>query len=889
MANNQKNVEEIYQKKTPIEHILIRPDTYIGSTSLDLQQMWVWDDATQMIVRKNVSFCPGLYKIFDEILVNAADNKIRDHNMTTIKIDIDQVANSISIYNDGKGIPILMHKDENVYVPTHKFTLETSSRAQKKQFIQVWEDNMGKASKPQILDFKGNDYTRVTFFPDLRRFNMNELDNDFVSLLKRRAYDLAGTTPGVKVYLNGDLLPINNFEKYAALYSRADLSESDRVASLYTRVNERWEVCVLPSDGSFQHVSFVNSIATTKGGSHVNYVCNKLVTKLIEDAQKKIKNSKIQLRPQQVKQHIWVFINAKIENPSFDSQTKENLTLHEKEFGSFCDFSEKYLKKVSELLTENVVAWVNIKLTNELNKKGSTVKRAKLRGLAKLDDANDAGTNKSLKCTLILTEGDSAKSLAVSGIAVVGRDKYGVFPLRGKVLNIRETAMSNVLKNKEIENIVKIIGLDFKKKYEDVSSLSTLRYGKIMFMTDQDYDGSHIKGLLINFFHFLWPNLIKHKFLEQFITPIIKVTKSKVVKAFFSIPEYEEWKAATPDFKSWTVKYYKGLGTSSNLEAKEYFQDLARHRIEFEYSGQPCDDAIVLAFSKSKVDSRKRWLDNFQIEMARRQEFGLSQVYLYRKDTHTVTFCDFVNKELILFSHADNIRSIPSMVDGLKPGQRKVLYTCFLKNIKDTKVFQFAGMIAEAAAYHHGDQSLMSTIINMAQNFVGSNNINLLRPEGQFGTRIKGGKDASAPRYISTGPNPLTRSIFMTQDDSLLNYQYDDNQIIEPNWYCPIIPMVLVNGSDGIGTGYATKIPNYNPREIIENLKKMIGGEEPSPMLPWFNNFTGLITASAERTVVSGRAYHAGKDTIVISELPIRVWTQTYKESVLEPLLKGES
>ncbi|KII69787.1 DNA topoisomerase 2-beta [Thelohanellus kitauei] len=923
MTTKKKNVEEIYQKKTQIEHILIRPDTYIGSTSLDLQLMWVWDDATRMIVRKNVNFCPGLYKIFDEILVNAADNKQRDPSMTTIKIDFDQIANSITIYNDGKGIPIVIHKEENVYVPTlifghlltssnfddndkkvtggrngfgaklcnifsHRFTVETASCGQKKKFIQIWQNNMGGVVDPMITDYKGPDYTRVTFCPDLKRFNMTELDSDFVSLLKKRAYDLAGTIPGVKVYLNGELLNVPSFEKYAALYSRADTQE--QATSLYRRVNDRWEVCVMPSDGAFQHVSFVNNIATTKGGTHVNHVCNKIVAKLIEDAQKKIKNSKVQLRPQQVKQHLWLFINSKIENPSFDSQTKENLTLNEREFGSTCDFQDKFLKQISDLLCENIVSWYNIKLKSDLNKKGATVKRSKLHGMAKLDDANDAGTGKSLDCTLILTEGDSAKSLAVAGVSVVGRDKYGVFPLRGKVMNIRETSMSNVIKNKEVESLVKIIGLDFKKKYEDRSALSSLRYGKVMFMTDQDYDGSHIKGLLINFFHFLWPNLIKHNFLEQFITPIVKVRKGHDVKAFFSIPEYEEWKNETPDFKSWKVKYYKGLGTSKDIEAKEYFEDLPRHRIKFQYTGAPCEDAIVLAFSKAKVDSRKMWLDNFQAEQARRREFGLPDVYLYQKGTTAVSYCDFVNKELILFSHADNIRSIPSMVDGLKPGQRKVMFASFKRKIKDIKVFQLAGMVSELSAYHHGEQSLVSTIINLAQNFVGTNNINLLLPEGQFGTRIRGGKDASAARYISTGLNSITRAIFLPVDDPILKYLYEDNQMIEPEWYYPIIPMVLVNGSDGIGTGYATKIPNYNPREIIDNLKRMIDGIEPEPMLPWFKNFTGTITeVSRDKVLVSGRAYHGGKDTIVISELPIRVWTQTYKESVLEPLLKGDS
>lgn len=137
--------------------------------------------------------------------------------------------------------------------------------------------------------------------------------------------------------------------------------------------------------------------------------------------------------------------------------------------------------------------------------------------------------------------------------------------------------------------------------------------------------------------------------------------------------------------------------------------------------------------------------------------------------------------------------------------------------------------------------SLMGTVINLAQNFVGSNNINLLQPVGQFGTRLHGGKDAASPRYIFTMLSPLTRLMFQPTDEPSLNWLYDDNQRIEPEWYCPILPVVLVNGVEGIGTGYSTKIPNYDTREIVQNLKKMINGKEPEEMVEThsysFSNF----------------------------------------------------
>ncbi|KAG8429114.1 hypothetical protein GDO86_018282, partial [Hymenochirus boettgeri] len=402
-------------------------------------------------------------------------------------------------------------------------------------------------------------------------------------------------------------------------------------------------------------------------------------------------------------------------------------------------------------IVESILNWVKFKAQTQLNKKCSSVKHSKIKGIPKLDDANDAGGKHSLDCTLILTEGDSAKSLAVSGLGVIGRDRYGVFPLRGKILNVREASHKQIMENAEINNIIKIVGLQYKKSYDDQESLKTLRYGKIMIMTDQDQDGSHIKGLLINFFHHNWPSLLKHSFLEEFITPIVKATKSKQELSFYSIPEFDEWKKQIENQKLWKIKYYKGLGTSTAKEAKEYFADMDRHRIIFRYSGPEDDAAITLAFSKKKIDDRKEWLTNFMEDRRQRRMHGLPEQFLYGTATKHLTYNDFINKELILFSNSDNERSIPSLVDGFKPGQRKVLFTCCKRNDKrEVKVAQLAGSVAEMSAYHHGEQALMMTIVNLAQNFVGSNNVSLLQPIGQFGTRLHGGKDAASPRYIFT-------------------------------------------------------------------------------------------------------------------------------------------
>lgn len=918
------SVERIYQKKTQLEHILLRPDTYIGSVEPVTQQMWVFDENEGMNCR-DITYVPGLYKIFDEILVNAADNKQRDKAMNCIKVNIDSENNTISVWNNGKGIPVVEHKVEKVYVPalifgqlltssnydddekkvtggrneygaklcnifSTQFTVETACRESRHCFKQTWFDNMGRAGECKIKPFDGDDYTCIMFQPDLAKFKMQALDKDTVALLTRRAYDIAGSTKGVRVFLNGKKLPINGFRNYVDLYLKDKVDETGSPLTIvHEMVNKRWEVCLTLSDKGFQQVSFVNGIATTKGGRHTDYVGDQIVSKLIEVVKKNNKAG-VAVKPFQVKNHMWLFVNCLIENPSFDSQTKENMTLQQKNFGSTCSLSDKFIKQASNLgIVESFMNWVKFKAQAQLNKKCSAVNHTKIKGVPKLDDANDAGGKNSTSCTLILTEGDSAKTLAVSGLGVVGRDRYGVFPLRGKMLNVREASHKQIMENAEINSVIKILGLQYKKNYSDPESLKSLRYGKLMIMTDQDQDGSHIKGLLINFIHHNWPSLLHHNFLEEFITPIIKASNKKQELAFYSIPEFNEWKEKQSNIKSWKIKYYKGLGTSTSKEAKEYFSDMARHRIPFKYSGPADDEAITLAFSKKMVDERKEWLTSFMINRRQRREHNLPEEYLYGQETTSLTYRDFINKELVLFSNSDNERSIPCLVDGLKPGQRKVLFCCFKRNDKrEVKVAQLAGSVAEMSAYHHGEVSLMMTIVGLAQNFVGSNNLNLLQPQGQFGTRLHGGKDSASPRYIFTMLSPLARLLFPAVDDNLLKYNYDDNLRVEPEWYMPIIPLILANGGEGIGTGWASRIPNYDVREIINNILRMLNGEDPLPMLPNYKGFKGTMDELAKNQYVNnGEVAIIDSTTIEITELPIKTWTQTYKENVLEAMLNG--
>ena len=911
--NNKKEkketIEEQYQKVTQYEHILKRPDSYIGSIEFQKERLWVYNSETEKLEFREVKYVPGLFKIFDEILVNAADNYQNDKSMKYIKVTIDRDKNTIKIKNGGRGIPIEIHKKYNMYVPqlifgnlltssnyndnvkkvtggrngygakltniySKTFIVETAYSEKGKKYYQKFYNNMLKFDEPKIEDYSKDDYTCITFEPDLSRFGMTELDDDIVALFEKRVFDMAGITPkSVSVYLNNKKLNVKNFEDYIHMYLDASKEEDEMDPPIvYERPHERWEVGMSLSESQFQQVSFVNAISTTKGGKHVDYCVEKIIKVIMEKIAKKDKN--LNIKPQHIKQHLWIFVNCLIENPVFSSQTKETLTSKKEDFGSEFEFSDTFLKNV--IKTNIVERCLRYAKTREEEKNlrklnSGTKKTARLIGIEKLDDANWAGTKNSSKCTLILTEGDSAKSLAMAGIEVVGRDAFGCFPLRGKLLNVRECSTHKILKNQEIQYLMKILGIKIGETYTDVKNL---RYGSILIMTDQDVDGSHIKGLIINFIHTFWPSLIKlNGFMRQFITPILKASKGKEVKSFYTIPEYEKWvKSMKNNVKGWKIKYYKGLGTSSNKEAQEYFANIQRHRIDFEYKDEKDDESIDMAFNKKKTEERKNWLMNFD-----------PNTPPLNLDVSKISYNKFINRELILFSMYDNQRSIPSVCDGLKPSERKILYGCFKKNLREEiKVAQLVGYISEHTAYKHGEQSLAGTIVAMAQNFVGSNNINLLMPNGQFGTRNKGGKDCASPRYIFTELNKVTRHLFNQNDSPLMDYIFEEGQKIEPKWYLPIIPMILVNGCEGIGTGWRSQLPCFNPHEIIKSLKSKLKGKGFTSLQPWYKGYQGEIIENKDNKghyIVTGQ-YHWDEENpkkVIITEIPIKKWTEDYK------------
>lgn len=583
---------------------------------------------------------------------------------------------------------------------------------------------MTRTSPPEISPIEPGveDYTCITFVPDMSRLGEKNgslsIDTRDYEVMCRRVVDSAGCAAGkLQVLLNGRDISIDSYESYSEMY-RSPEAPKLCIAS----VNTRWTVGIGLSDGhSFESVSFVNGMSTNRGGTHVNSIVNQVLKKVQEKVTKMEPDLSETLNHGMMRRNLFVSVNALIENPTFDSQMKEYLTSNPSSFGSSCNLSARFLNELVKPeeeggpgIVEEVIRVAKGRQQANLLKQVSGKKtRRQLLSIPKLEDAHEAGSEKSSECTLILTEGDSAKALAVAGLEVIGRENYGVFPLRGKFLNVRHATVDQLAKNAEVKAMVAILGLDFDKQYETSDERNELRYGHVMLMTDQDTDGSHIKGLVINFFRYFWPNLLKpakddpldKPFLSSFVTPLLKATKKKEELSFYSMADFTAWRNSlhdANDLKQWKIKYYKGLGTSTPSEAKAYFSDFDRHHRPFQWNGENDGEVLDKLFDKNRAADRRDWIAT-EYDPEATLDFGPDHDV-------AVGYEDFANKEMIHFSNADNIRSLPSVIDGLKPSQRKVLYACFKRKLKsEIKVAQLSGYCAEHTAYHHGEQSLQGT------------------------------------------------------------------------------------------------------------------------------------------------------------------------------------
>jgi DNA topoisomerase II len=929
---NKDNLGTIYQKKTDIEHILDAPDTYIGSIEEDEVKNWIYDDKTHKMIYKSYRWIPGLYKCFDEGIVNARDHYVRmsqkiekskntnksetktntNYPVKTIDVGIDKETGVITMINDGNGIDIAKHPEYNIWIPELIFghlrtstnynknekkitggkngfgfklvliyskwgTIETVDHVRHLKYVQEFKNNLEELCPPKITSYKGKPYTKVSWLPDYKRFGLKDgnLTKDMYDLFLKRTYDIAAVTDkSVKVLFNSSPIQIRNFEQYVDMY----IGSKSETTRIYEQSDPRWEyaVCLTPVD-EFTQVSFVNGIYTSKGGKHVEYILNQILRMCVDYIEKR---KKVKVKQTTIKEQLMLFVNCIVENPTFDSQTKDFMNTAIPKFGSSCKVSENFIEKIIKLgIMDKALSLNEVKHSKDA-KKTDGKKTKMIRGIPKLVDANMAGTSRSGETILILCEGDSAKAGILSGLASEDRDYIGVYPLKGKLMNVRDTSQQKINTNNEIAELKKILGLESGKKYNSIDEVKqSLRYGKIIILTDQDSDGHHIKGLILNLFDTQWRDLIKvDNFIGYMNTPILKARRNngKDEKVFYNVKQYEMWKKEMTDtgqsLKPWSIKYYKGLGTSTGKEFRQYLKE--KRYIYFKYDDEKCSETLDMVFNDNRADDRKKWLSDYNKE-ATIDDFVEEDKVSYR---------NFVNKELIHFSKYDCERSIPNIMDGLKTSLRKILYCAFKRNLKsEIKVAQFGGYVSEHSGYHHGEMSLMKAIVGMAQEFVGSNNISLLLPNGQFGTRLAGGKDASSERYIFTQLNAITRKLFPEEDNHVLHYLDDDGMQVEPEFYVPIIPMILVNGSKGIGTGFSTDIMCYNPIDLIDyiNWKLNINTGTHPEIRPYYEGFKGDIIKLEDE---EGKYLFKGKYEVInrekgiirITELPVGLWTENY-------------
>ena len=871
-----------YEKLGEIDHILLRPDMYMGENKLKTKEMFLYDINAFKVFSNKITYSTGLLKIFDEILMNAVDNVQRKTGISYIYVNITD--DEIMIQNDGSSIPIEKFNNGNTYIPEVIFTQPRSGSnfddTQKrtvggrngigckittifskyfsvnivnkgKCYLQIIENNDKVIHPPTITEnVKAKDSVTVTFRPDFERFKLKNITEDIKKLLFKRVHDLSYLP--IKLFINDNLLPQLSWESFVSSYGYTDM---------YTyQTNEKinnnliWRVSFGAND-KFKSISFVNYISTYDGGEHVKYIQNQVIDMVLNSIGKKFP-----LTPANVKSKLVLFVSAIIVNPEFDSQAKEKLTTQPQDFGSTCIIPQQLIKllinesPLISLLTENFRKSMNSKL-----------KKGKIRNVQKLVEANYAGTKNGHKCTLFLCEGLSAKTMVDSGICILGHDYYGCYPLRGKVLNARNASEVKYHENRELNDIKLILGLEDGKEYTDTFSL---RYGKIVCVKDADSDGADIMGLVINFFDSKFPSLLKiDGFFSEFISPMIQVIKKdrkdgKNMIPFYNEVEYKrfiEKVSSDKAFGDFSVKFIKGLATNEDSDIKTYFKNYNDNCINIHFP-EDYECFVDLAFNKKRADDRKDWLQTITPD-----------THLPRVKGQPISCIDFINNDLVLYSMDSCVRSIPSVVDGLKPSQRKILYTLFGQggnSKKQMKVFQLGGLVAKTSNYHHGDQSMNATIINMAQDFPGSNNIPLLERSGQFGSRQENGDDAGQPRYISCCLSEIARLIFPKIDDVLLRFKEEDNQSVEPFYYVPIIPFVLVNGVLGLGTGWSTNIPAFNPYDIINYVKSVLNCEDVKTVKSFYNGFKGEIEETQSGWIYSGIFESRGKE-INVTEIPI--------------------
>lgn len=881
---------------------------------------------------------PALLNIFEEITQNAMDKAIEDPTTTAIKVDVRMVddAVEVSVWNNGEGIPSYVHAKTGLPVPTMLFALpktsdkydddkkrmaggkngwgakatnffsslfrvETLNTKMGTEFSQTFRAGPGPDGKraitwdkPRVKKMKrSNGYTRVTFRPDLARFGLAAVPPGLVTLLRSKVWDLAACTPKrVSVHLDGVKLPVATFTNYVALFGDLGTTRPP-VDEVTAPSGATLEIGVLPvrdGDAGFD-VGFVNGLRCC-AGRHVDYARD-AIAKLLAA---KLKTPVASKRTYNL---FHLFVRLNMSQPQFDSQTKSRLTSTTKAFGVAWTPTKPFfdgLKRIGVVDAARAVqAALNDRKAMDAANKAlkSTVSRTVRRAVVdvpNLRDANLAGERGS-DCTLILAEGLSATAAVEPGLAVLGSDEFGILPVTGKIPNVSDPkcTLTKVLANERIRHVVTALGLQYDTDYGEPAAFRSLRYKRVWLMMDQDTDGSHICGLVLNLLRTYFRSLLERGFVYRFATPLIRVVPKATPKSpleFYAAADFEAWRT-TPgrDMASFRDPIYlKGLATSTQEDMRRYMANYPAHIVRIDYGGDAGDAAMDLYFAKGAVRSDKRK----DVLLAYDPSVTLSY------DVDAVTAADFLDKEMKHYSWDSVVRAIPCAVDGMVECQRKILYTALAKKVHARKkTAQFAADVSAFTKYHHGEKSVEDATSQMAQEHPCSNNLNYLFPDGAFGSRSKPRKVHGSSRYTFTYLNAATRALFPDADTPVLRRVVDEEALVEPVSYAPIVPGILLNGKNGIGTGWSSNLMAFSPEEVLDVQAAFVAERgatdgawvaRADAMLPWYFMYGGTITQEGPAYVARGVATvgpsttHPGLVDVVVTELPVATWTDVYAE-----------
>jgi DNA gyrase/topoisomerase IV subunit B len=799
----------IYQRyNTTEEHIYNVTDTYIGSDEKMPRSERVLNLEKMCFEEEEITLPEGVERIFIEISSNAGDNVARSlrSGINPGEVTVTMDKHSITVRNGGIPIPIEIHPTEKVWVPhlifgmlhsssnydktkvrtecgrngygakltnifSKLFTVTIGDEHNKRWYRQTWTDNKRSTTDPEIKEnYTGKSFVEITYEMDFERFGYTEYPDAAFRLFSRHCADMSFSGK-VPVSFNKTKLNLQKSKDYAKLYLGKDGVKNSIVYyqwpegtpieikkgvkySTQAGVVPVIEICAVDTPDAAINVSFVNGMWTRNGGVHADAAFKAVSTTLlntINNANNKKKRKKdtktFKLTIKDVKNHVSTFVSCWIGNPKFDSQSKRALMSPAPKI----TIDEEILKPIMKWdLMHRLYAELEAKHFKASTKTDG--KKKKYLGPIKGEDANHAGTAKSENCTLYITEGNSAMGFATKMLSLYekGRDYIGLMPLKGKPLNVMNAEAAVINENDEICELKEMLGLCEMTNYLVEDNFKTLRYGSLVILADADTDGKHILGLIINLFYVKYPSLLARGYVKYLRTKIVDVRKGtgknqKVLK-FYSDHEYDLWREKTPDYKSWHHSYFKGLGSSEDEDIAEEFQ--APRVVQCFYDDK-APEALQLAFHKKQADARKDWIKNWE------PDYSVEQMKLQ-------PISSFINHEFIQFSINDVGRSIPKMMDGMKIGQRKVVWGSMNKWKKSAgtdkaikiKVGNLASYVSESTNYHHGPASLCDTIVHMVHDFTGSQNMPWFQANGQFGC-----VDPKTPILLWNGSKTLAENI----------------------------------------------------------------------------------------------------------------------------------